>query len=307
MIHFNYEILLDEKNFINNIIDYNEEDEFELYNLYNYNKIIHNKKNEDNTTIIFPFKSIAQDNVDFNEFLNNIKLKEKKDIRINKINFICQKNETNPQTYINNTNIKVKKLLGRKRKNSTEKRNHNNCSYDNLLRKIKHLLIEASRVLINNRIQNVYEILNDKSMELVKIKQDQANNTKIEFNQQFIMKTLKDILSDDATTKNNCTRDHNKKLIEKLLNEEDCTKRKIFEKLFNFTFMDLIKYARNQREGLDELKGLTLPKALYESMANDEEYAISFIHTLFNYEKLLYKKKPRTRRKKSNNLFKMTK
>ena len=52
------------------------------------------------------------------------------------------------------------------------------------------MLIEASRILINNRIKNVYKVLDDKSMELIKIKQDQANNSKIEFNQQFNMKTL---------------------------------------------------------------------------------------------------------------------
>ena len=57
---------------------------------------------------------------------------------------------------------------------------------------------------------------------------------------------------------------------------------------------------RNQREGLEELKGLTFPKTFYENMTKDEEYAINFIYTLFNYEKLLYEKKPRTRRKKSN-------
>ena len=57
---------------------------------------------------------------------------------------------------------------------------------------------------------------------------------------------------------------------------------------------------RNQREGLEELKGLTFPKTFYENMTKDEEYAINFIYTLFNYEKLLYEKKSRTRRKKSN-------
>ena len=40
------------------------------------------------------------------------------------------------------------------------------------------------------------------------------------------MKTFKDIFSEDTTTRNSCTREPNKKLIEELLNEEDCTKKK---------------------------------------------------------------------------------
>ena len=88
MICFNCEILQEEKNVINNIIDYNEENEFELYNLKhkkynhyiniqiynknikkfflikiecsNYNEIILNKKNEEKSKIIFSLNSKGQ-------------------------------------------------------------------------------------------------------------------------------------------------------------------------------------------------------------------------------------------------------
>ena len=295
MIRFN-----NEQKYLNiNDMDYSEENIFDINSFNNYNKRILDKRREDMSEFIFPFNSISPEFEEFKEYMNDIKTKEERDN--NKNNSKEKRNEIKLQTnFINNINPTVKKLLGRKRKGSNEKRNHNNCSYDNLLRKIKHVLLEAFRVLVNNRINKIYKISKEKSMELVKINQAQANNIKIDFNQLFNQKKLKEIFSDKTTTKNHCERDHNKKLIEKLLNEEDINKRKIFEKLFNYKFIDLIKYTRNQRDGLDELEGLIFPKTFYESLENDKEYAIKFNHTLNNYEKLLGEKKSRNRKKNLN-------
>lgn len=61
----------------------------------------------------------------------------------------------------------------------------------------------------------------------MKINQSQVVNSNVKFNQQFLYKKLKDIFSEDVSAK--CTRynkDHNKKLINSLLNEKDKIKKK---------------------------------------------------------------------------------
>ena len=199
----------------------------------------------------------------------------------------------------NNKNV----LLGRKRKDDNKKRNHDKYSFDNLLRKIKHNLLESFRRLVNEKIKTNYEKENISSMELIKINQEQADNIKVDYNKIFIKKPLKDIFSVDTTTKNLCGQDHNKILIEKLLEEKDDIEINVFVKLFNFQFLDLIKYVIGEKEGLDELEGLTLPNNLRESLLNDKEYENTFYYTLKNLEKLLDERKSRKRGKKLFNLI----
>ena len=106
--------------------------------------------------------------------------------------------------------------------------------------------------------------------EILKINQSQANNSKIDYNKIFLDKTLKEIFSAKVTTKNHCDPNHNKKLIEKLLKDEKLERRNIFEKLFNYKFSDLLRYVRGERNGLDELTGLTFHSRFYKQIFDDQ-------------------------------------
>lgn len=269
--------------------------EFEPDTTSNYINKIEDNKIKYAVEDIFPFKSFENQFEDFND----IKIKENIFINKNVLDCVNKKEETANKTKNNKT-----VLLGRKRKDDTKKRNHDKHSFDNLLRKIKHNLLEAFRCLVNEKIKINYETEEKPSMELIKINQEQADNIKVDYNKIFIKKSLKDIFSVDTTTKNLCSQDHNKLLIEKLLKKDDDLKNNIFVKLFNFQFLDLIKYVIGEKEGLDELQGLTLPKNLTESLLNDKEYEDNFYFNLKNIEKLLDERKSRKREKKIFNLIK---
>ena len=56
----------------------------------------------------------------------------------------------------------------------------------------------------------------------------------IEYNKQLLQKQLKEIFSENITTRiNNYRQDFNKKLVERLINEKDSEKRNYFNKFFN--------------------------------------------------------------------------
>ena len=133
-------------------------------------------------------------------------------------------NETSSQT--NSLMIKVKiTKRGRKLKMSDEIGNHNNKTFDNLLKRIKHSLLKGLRVFINIKIKEVYK--DDKklsSLELLTLTQEQANNSKIAFNKIFIHKSIKEIFSEQLSTKykskKNNLYNHNEEVIKKLLSKK---------------------------------------------------------------------------------------
>jgi len=62
----------------------------------------------------------------------------------------------------------------------------------------------------------------------------------------FFQKTIQDIFSEDITQRNkNCSNDHNKQLIEKLLNDSDEEKRGFYNRLFNLKLIDCLQHFRN--------------------------------------------------------------
>lgn len=269
---------------INNM-NYNYEYESEITS--NYIDIIEENKIQEAIEDIFPFKSTESNIEDY----NNIKIQGL--INKNIVDCVNKKEETAHKTK-NNKNV----ILGRKRKDDNEKRNHDKNIFDNLIRKIKHNLLESFRCLINEKIKDIYKSEEESSKKLLKINQEQANNIKVDYNKIFIKKSLKEIFSVDITTKNHCDKDHNKIIIKELLEEKKDLKKNIFMKLFNLKFLDLIKYIIGEKEGLDVLEGLTLPKNLKENLLRDKEYEINFFYTLKNLEKLLDKRKSRKREKK---------
>ena len=82
------------------------------------------------------------------------------------------------------------------------------------------------------------------------------SDASIEFNQNFINKILSEIFSDNISTKfTNFLTNHNKSVIEELLNEEDPIKRMYFKKLFDITILKCLKHFRGE-ESYSEIEGM---------------------------------------------------
>lgn len=170
----------------------------------------------------------------------------------------------------NNLLGKTNLLLNKKRENTfipKLKERHTKYSYDNLKRECKHLVIENVIKFINNKIYEVYEGNIGQGLtvkKLFKLNQKQKINADVDFNKEFINKTLKEILSQDISKKFKFySQDHNKKLIEQLIFE----KKYDFEKLFNITFIDCVEHFIEDKK-IEELNGLTLFSELKNNIIN---------------------------------------
>ena len=264
---------------------------------YGFYDININKKYDN----IFPFEQELDDSEDINEeeiyFIKDINIKENNIINFNNID---KKTIIPSEKNIEENFINQKRKQGRKKKDSLEEGQHNKKTFDNILRRIKNSLLNSFRILLNSKIKNAYNFKKlRKKWKLLKINPKHARNSNIEFNKVFIHKSLKEIFSEETTIKNLCNRDHNKILIKQLLNEKNTEKRKIFEILFNLTFLDLMKYSVGERPDLIELQGLSLSQKLLNEMALDEEYSELFFDILKNIETILENKFPRNKNKKN--------
>ena len=199
-------------------------------------------------------------------------------------------------------------LLNTKRKRASEKKDkkpHTKYTYDNLKRKCKHLVIENVKDYINRKIKEEYNgnigegIL---KKELVKLNQSQKKNSDVEFNKSFIYKTLKEILSQKITTKIKfLDGDHNKRVIEKLIEE----KKDKFEKLFNVSFIECVDHFIGNKQ-IYELNGLTLFSELKEQILNEykedgESYYENLKIFLKEFEQRINNAIPRKRHKTKTN------
>lgn len=206
--------------------------------------------------------------------------------------------------YSQNNTTEVR-LLGRRRRGDHQPNsNHTKYSDDNSRRKIKRIIITHLQNFINYMIEFFYgddigEGLIKK--KLMKLCQTQISNASIEFNLNFLQKTLKDIFSEDVTRRiTNYSADRNRQLVQTLINDKDDNKRKYFEGLFNLTFLDCLKYFRNDDVDIPYLHGF---KKFYEikdelEKKTDKNYVEHISKYLNEYEKILNKKKPRKRRRR---------
>ena len=106
-------------------------------------------------------------------------------------------------------------------------------------------------------------------------------------------KNLKDIFSQDISEK--CSlykKDHNKKIIESLITDEDENKKNYFTELFSLTFEDCLKNFRgdkNIKELDEEFKKFSSMKEQL-LIENGEEYVKCLEEKMKNLEEEIYKK-----------------
>jgi arginyl-tRNA--protein-N-Asp/Glu arginylyltransferase len=120
----------------------------------------------------------------------------------------------------------------------------------------------------------------------------------LKYDKEFINKKLSDILSNNISSKYTCYRpEHNKLLIEELLNESDIEKRKIFENIFSATFLDCLKHIRGEIN-IKEFDGLDSLEKICEKFEDDNDYLKLFKYYALNFENIIMNKKNRKRNTK---------
>ena len=135
--------------------------------------------------------------------------------------------------------------------------------------------------------------------QLLTLNHKEKANINIIENQNFIKKTLQEIFSEDISKRyTNFPSNHNKELINRLLNEEDEGKKNYFNKLFNITFSEALHHFQGKII-INELLGLKTYKESIKKYENEKDYHENLVFHLTNFEEIINSKKPR---KKKNEL-----
>ena len=209
--------------------------------------------------------------------------------------------------------IEKKIISERKRKrekNDNSNKVHNKFSDDNVRRKVKRIVFTHLLKYINKQIKIKYNGKIGKGIykkELQILNQAQIINSNATFNKELLNKTLYDIFSDKISSRyTNYSEDHNKKIIEELINEEDTEKRTYFQNLFSLTFSDCLEYLNGDKH-FDQLNGLELfsefkeiKKDYLKKYDDGEEYVKLLKYYLKKYEIIINKKCPRESSKRKN-------
>ena len=198
--------------------------------------------------------------------------------------------------------------LGRKRISDRKKVGHNKFSDDNLRRRTKCIVLHYVEYFINEKIKEVYNGnvgIGIFKKQLLTLNKYQIYNSTITYNQQFLHKKLGDIFSDDITIKfTNYNKKHNKEVIEELMNEKNEFIRDFFRKLFNITFLQLLKHFRGD-EIIQELQGMKLLYQIKDKLSNDEKDNEAYIKALEyyvkNFENIIMGKRARKSQKNKRN------
>ena len=191
---------------------------------------------------------------------------------------------------------KQTKFLGRKKREEAGSSVHNKFSDDNLRRKVKHLVLDNTFKFINGKIKKIYNGKIGHGIyikKLLKINQKQISDASIQFNKDFLYKTLGDIFSEDISGNYTTYHPrHNKFLIIALTLDKDEDKKNYFKKLFSIIFIDCLKHFRGSQK-IEELEGLQKFNNIKSKYEDDKEYLASLEYYIMHYEEIMNNKKPR--------------
>jgi len=229
----------------------------------------------------------------------------------NKLNSLKQLNSS--KNKVDEYNNKEEKKRGRKRKReinndneySVDKKAHNKFSDDNLRKKCKNTILKYALKFINEKIKEKYKnkIGHGKFKKELKIlNQEKKAKSTVDFDKSFLTKTLKDIFSGDISARfYNFSKDYNRELIKSLIQDKDEERKQFFIKLFNITFIECLKYFREDKEALniEELNGFKKISLIKDEFIkkHGNDYVEMFIHYLNNFEEIINNKKGRNRRR----------
>ena len=280
---------------------------------------IFNGNNDNDDNYIFKSPNISErynfnDSYETNDFKNNYNTvyKNENENDNNKLE-LYEKTQLIEEANLEKTTKKTKIIRNKKRKrkkiddkdkNVEKKEESDNnesrvkYSIDNLIRRTKTMVLNSMLQFDNNVILKTYDYNIGRGINtkiLLKNDYSQKRDTKIEFNKNFLYKTQQEIFSEKISKKNKYKfpEDHNKILIENLLEEKDEIKRNIFQLLFSMTFKECIQQICGN-EYFECLEGL---KQIYDEemikMKEEEDFKKLINDVLNNYEKKLNDRKPR--------------
>ena len=285
-----------------NYDNYKEDYYNPIENYYNHNK-------NDNSLSIFKEKTTQLNSESKTQ--KSLTKEEEKTLCID----IKNNPDENPDNQINidkNVSKKKKKKksdkkCGRKRfRNVENQEEHTKFSDDNLRRKCKHLLIKYLMIFINKSINIAYDGKTGYSIfkkELKIINQKQISNATIKFNKLFLKKKIGEIFSEDISKKyTNLPLNHNKIIINKLINEEDEVKKLFFENLFNLEFIECLEHFIGKRhipllEGLKCFNDIKNDEIIERYEEDGEDYCNLLEKYLQDFEEITNNKRPRRLRK----------
>lgn len=172
-----------------------------------------------------------------------------------------------------------------------------NYSLNYLIRRAKKIIFDALLKYDNDVITKVYKNnigygINIK--KILRISHSQIQNTNTIFNKE-LLKTAQGIIfsSDISTRYTNYPLYHNKILINKLLNEDNFEKRKIFHALFSNTFLECIENLVGMRKN-ESLKGLNKYYEIEMKELDEEENFKEVLKIIIkDFKNIFEKKKPR--------------
>ena len=293
------------------------------YDLSSEDDLIGTKINEENLNdkLISDYKTIKEDEDRTEKNNNNDTISNEYKISNFYFDLISKKNSGNLQLNHNNTKDKnnlngnkESKKRGRKRKrsdiNESDKKEknknsntHDRYSDDNMRKKCKNIILKFALEFLNKKIKEQYDGNIGKGKfrkELKILNQDEKVNSTVNIEKSFLTKTLKDIFSENISARlSNFPKNHNKILIESLIEEKDEEKKQYFIKLFNITFLDCLKYFRGEETGIGELEGFKTISSIKETLIEEqgEEYFDLFMYYMKNFKDIIESKKARKKKK----------
>ena len=204
-----------------------------------------------------------------------------------------------PEKEQEHNEIKEKKR-GRKTERTEVSNPHNKFADDNLRKKSKHIILSEILTFLNSKLKEIYKdnIGNGILLkQLLTLNHKQKANIIVNDNKQFLQKTLQEIFSDDISRRyTNFPSDHNKNLINRLLEEDDEEKRKYFNTLFKLTFSEVLCHFQG-KQIIKELVGLRTYKEALKNYETEKEYYENLKYHLTNFEEIINSKKSRRSRK----------
>ena len=301
-------IYIGQKNVNNNIKNY--------FDIPNFNMINSSQKSYNNYPLfISPNFSIFNINnliTTQNQKINEIE-KEESTMPIEKntffINQLNKEDKNEQKEKLKNgidsidNKIENKEMLNKKRKANNKNEHQSQFASDNIIKKIRIMILNAIIKFINEKIKIFLNNDLGKGIcikQLLPINKTILSHSSVEYDKEFLNKKLKEILSSISNKYTNALNTKNKYLIQDLINSED--KGKYFQELFNLSFLDCLKHIRGTKYS-DLLNDLpNIDNILIQDKKNINEKEINnYKYIINNYELIIEHKKARNKKKPKNN------
>ena len=128
------------------------------------------------------------------------------------------------------------------------------------------------------------------------LNQKQKSNASIQYNKDFLKKTLGEIFSEEISSRYTSHHPlHNYFLIKALTSDKNEERQNYFKKLFRITFIDCLNHFIGIKM-IEELKGLDTFENIKTKYEDDKDYLKSLENCITNYENIINNKRARIRK-----------